>query len=300
MKRVALKELKPLYANLQRLHIGYYLESSDFKYFCLENDFDEQWDAAMEEILRREKVLVIGGPHYPRKQEEAFIFLLSLWHENTEDYSDFLLNTLLNFARWKDVKIDLNPIYENLKRLGLLDENLLKFAKEYKLIRDSKPAKVLKQIRKESIPFSKNQVFIVHGHDNGAKIEVARFIENLGLEAIILSEQVSGSSTIIEKLEKYTNVAYGIVLYTACDIGNIKGNESNLNNRARQNVVLEHGYLMGKIDRKNVTALVKGDIETPSDISGVIYTKMDSANGWKLTLAREMKARGLDVDMNRL
>jgi len=33
--------------------------------------------------------------------------------------------------------------------------------------------------------------------------------------------------------------------------------DPELKPRARQNVVFEHGYLMGKIGRKNVCALVK-------------------------------------------
>lgn len=49
--------------------------------------------------------------------------------------------------------------------------------------------------------YDKNKVFIVHGHDNEVKLEVARFIEKIGFEAIILHEQASNSQTIIEKIE---------------------------------------------------------------------------------------------------
>lgn len=66
----------------------------------------------------------------------------------------------------------------------------------------------------------------------------------------------------------------------------------------RQNVVFEHGYLIGKLGRDHVCALVKGDVETPGDISGVIYTSMDSAEGWKIQLANNMMDVGLSVDMN--
>lgn len=110
---------------------------------------------------------------------------------------------------------------------------------------------------------NKRKVFIVHGHDNEAKQEVSRFIEKLGLEAIILHEQAR--MTIIEKIEHYsTDADFALVLYTACDLG--RGvHESNIppNNRARQNVVFEHGYLVAKLGRKNVCSLVKGNIETP-------------------------------------
>lgn len=143
------------------------------------------------------------------------------------------------------------------------------------------------------------KVFIVHGRDNEAKQEVARFIEKLGLEAIILHEQVSRSHTIIEKIEEYSNVGYAVVIYTPCDEGRLKG-EKEFNSRARQNVVFEHGFLMGKIGRKNVCALVKGNIETPNDISGVVYENMDIGGAWKLSIAKELKAAGYQIDINNI
>lgn len=87
------------------------------------------------------------------------------------------------------------------------------------------------------IEMDKTKVFIVHGHDDLAKEQTARLVEKLGLEAIILHEQASGGDTIIEKIEKYSNVGFGIVLYTPCDLGKSK-NQLDLKNRARQKVVL--------------------------------------------------------------
>lgn len=150
------------------------------------------------------------------------------------------------------------------------------------------------------INMNKNtKVFIVHGRDDLAKEQVARFLENLGLEAIILHEQSDGGQTIIEKLESNTDVGFAVVLYTACDVGKYKDDES-LQGRARQNVVFEHGYLIAKIGRKNVLALVKESVERPSDISGVVYTAMDSGGAWKTKLANELKSSNFDVDMNRI
>lgn len=145
---------------------------------------------------------------------------------------------------------------------------------------------------------SASEVFVVHGHDDLAKVSVARFIEKLGLKAIILHEQHNAGMTLIEKIENYTNVGFAVVLYTECDLGGKDAN--NLQPRARQNVVFEHGYLMAKIGRNKVCALVKGKVETPSDISGVVYTPMDEHGAWHYMLAKELKASGYDIDMNRL
>lgn len=149
-------------------------------------------------------------------------------------------------------------------------------------------------------PMDKSKVFIVHGHDGEAKEAVARFVEKIGLEAIILHEQASSGNTIIEKIEANSNVGFAIVLYTPCDEGASKGKKDQLKPRARQNVVFEHGYLIGKIGRKNVSALVKGDIETPTDISGVVYIKMDEGEAWKYQVAKEMKACGYEFDPSKL
>tara|TARA_B110001469_G_scaffold33518_1_gene33974 strand:- start:8007 stop:8813 length:807 start_codon:yes stop_codon:yes gene_type:complete len=141
---------------------------------------------------------------------------------------------------------------------------------------------------------NKRKVFIVHGHDNEAKQEVARFIESLGLQTIILHEQASAGMTIIEKIERYSTEAdFALVLYTACDQG--RGmNEKNMppKDRARQNVVFEHGYLMAKLGRENVCSLVKRDIEKPNDISGVVYVPMDSPGAWKTEVKKELVACG--------
>ena len=154
--------------------------------------------------------------------------------------------------------------------------------------------------KKSNTPSSKanRKVFIVHGHDDAATSETARFIEQLKLIPIILREQPSAGNTIIEKIEANSDVGFGIVLYTECDLGTVKTEPDKLKFRARQNVVFEHGYLIGRIKRKNVCALVKGNIETPNDISGVVYVKMDS--GWKMELFKELKNSGFDIDANNI
>jgi len=95
-----------------------------------------------------------------------------------------------------------------------------------------------------------------------------------------------------------SDVDFGIVLYTPCDEGREKGLPT-LNSRARQNVVFEHGFLIGKLGRERVHALKKGLIETPNDISGIVYTPMDENGGWKLMIAQEMKRVGYQIDLNK-
>lgn len=188
-----------------------------------------------------------------------------------------------------------------------INEEIQKFAAKFTskvdyLIKLAQKVELLKsnEIANQDYALERNidnsKIFIVHGHDDLVKTETARFIEKLGFEPIILHEQVSAGKTIIEKIEEYTNVGFAIVLYTPCDVGAKKGDESNLKSRARQNVVFEHGYLISKIGRENVCAIVKGNVETPNDISGVVYISREG--DWKLDLAKEMRNSGYKVDMN--
>lgn len=142
-----------------------------------------------------------------------------------------------------------------------------------------------------------NQVFVIHGSDHGIKSEIARFLENLGLEPVILHEQADQGRTIIEKFEQSAQAGFAVALLTPDDVGG--ANQDNLQPRARQNVILELGYFIGKLGRSRVCALRQGDVEIPSDISGVLYIPLDDAGGWQMALIRELKNVGFNVDANR-
>lgn len=130
------------------------------------------------------------------------------------------------------------------------------------------------------------KIFIVHGHDDGLKNEVFIFLTNEGFQPVILHHEANEGQTIIEKLEKHiSGVSYAVVLYTACDEGKAK-NETELKKRARQNVVLEHGWLISKLSRKYVAAIVEDGVEFPGDLSGVVRI---SRSEWKYELSRELK-----------
>jgi hypothetical protein len=144
------------------------------------------------------------------------------------------------------------------------------------------------------------KIFIVHGHDEAVKQNVARFIDRLGFNAIILHEQSNDGRTVIEKFEANSDVGFAIVLLTPDDIGGSKQNPSHLQDRARQNVILELGYFFGNLGRSKVCALYKGSVELPSDFSGIIYVPFDDAGGWKISLAKELKSAGYSVDMNKV
>jgi len=144
------------------------------------------------------------------------------------------------------------------------------------------------------------RVFVVHGHDESAREKVARFLEKLDLEPIILHEQANAGLTVIEKFTQHANVAFAVVLLTADDVGGPKGASlAELQVRARQNVLMELGYFIGTLGRARVCALVQPGVEIPSDYRGVLYIDLDKAGAWRTQVAREMKIAGLSIDLNK-
>jgi predicted nucleotide-binding protein len=142
------------------------------------------------------------------------------------------------------------------------------------------------------------KVFIVHGHDEGARETVARFLERIGLDAIILHEQANKGRTVIEKVVAHSDVGFAVVLLTPDDEGCAKGGTPEP--RARQNVLLELGFFIGHLGRDKVCALKRGTLEIPSDFAGVVWETMDSNGGWRQALARELQAVGYDIDWNKV
>ena len=147
------------------------------------------------------------------------------------------------------------------------------------------------------LPLS-NKVFIVHGQDVSARNAVARFLDGVGFQSVILHEQTNRGLTVIEKVEANSDVGFAVVLLTPDDVGSLK--DGNPEPRPRQNVVLELGYFIGKLGRSKVCALKRGDMEIPSELAGVVWEVMDDNGAWKQALARELKAAGHVVDWNKV
>lgn len=145
-------------------------------------------------------------------------------------------------------------------------------------------------------------IFIIHGRDVSARLEV----QNLLLKAthhppIILMEQPNRGATIIEKIDEHLgeNAGFAVVLLTGDDRGGLAG-DGELLPRARQNVILELGYAMGKLGRRNVTLLHEEGVELPSDILGVAYYPLDAGGAWKARLIGDLKAANFDVNLESL
>jgi predicted nucleotide-binding protein len=160
---------------------------------------------------------------------------------------------------------------------------------------------VIPPLTQDSGAPASDEIFIVHGRDTPAKTEVVLLIERAGLKPIVLHEQANNGKTIIEKFEKHGSaVGFAVIVATPDDVGGLAvapPAAPELKPRARQNVIGEMFWFAGRLGREKVCALVKGDIEMPSDFAGVVYTPMDVHGGWKSKLLQELEAAGYD-DIN--
>ena len=175
-------------------------------------------------------------------------------------------------------------------------ESMIEEVEEYWDDEDQEPKSY---INSTSRRMNTNEIFVIHGRDNETKETIARFLEQLDLKPVILHEQSNQGRTIIEKFEQYAQVGFAVALLTPDDVGSLQEDAWNPKSRARQNVIFEFGYFIGRLGRKRVCALTKGDVEIPSDYAGVVYISLDDAGGWKNNLIKELKGAGIDVDANR-
>lgn len=226
----------------------------------------------------------LAWPAEPREELGLVILLIDRFAENPEAALDFA-HTFYYAG---------NNITANIQ--NLVSQTFVTFARDYidhvKRVTGSAEPTLLPE---RSGPAAR-KVFIVHGHDEGARESVARFLEQLAFEAVILHEQANQGRTVIEKIEAHGDVGFAVVLLTPDDLGGVPAEPPRP--RARQNVLLELGYFIGRLGRARVCALKRGDVEVPSDFGGVVYEPFDNGGGWKQALGRELQAAGFDIDWN--
>ena len=161
------------------------------------------------------------------------------------------------------------------------------------------PGKTVSPKKPERAPGT--AVFIVHGHDDETKTTVKRFIDELGLRPVSFHEQPSNGQSIFETFKEIsTDVGFAVVLLTPDDIGASKNEAVEAHKpRAPQHVIFELGYFLGELGRERICVLYKEGVERPSDIHGLVYVPMDTANRWQTKLGRNMKNAGLPINLDK-
>ncbi|MEX1159546.1 MAG: nucleotide-binding protein [Balneolaceae bacterium] len=146
------------------------------------------------------------------------------------------------------------------------------------------------------------KIFIVHGHDHVAKTELEIFLRELNLKPVVLHREADEGQTIIEKFEKHSNVGYAFIILSKDDKAQINqsknGRSEDFEFRARQNVILELGFFVGKLGRNRVCCLMQNGISVPSDISGLVYKPFhEHIEEVKYALIKELNKAGYPVEV---
>lgn len=293
-------------SDLFKLNIGDYLKGRQCKIFLTKINAINLWKTLYQEAEDERKYYSIGMDTEKVDNEEGFKKLFT-YVEKQVEVERLITQIVENFINHRIVYTDFSDLVESVEIIDFNDINV-KVIKD--AIIDFNAKKILQQDLIKGVSQSnvalvkekhseKTNIFIVHGHNEEIKQIVARILEKQNLNPIILNEQTDEGLTIIEKLEKYSDVHFAVVILTSDDLGKQKLIK-NLNPRARQNVILELGYFFAKLGRKNVLALYEKNVELPSDFSGILYTPIDSDGHWKYKLGKEIMAAGFKFDLNKI
>jgi len=232
----------------------------------------DSWNDYNSELLKQS----FNNPHseYRKDYDKKFATVTIFYNDDRQSF--------LQSISWfrSNLEDKLSSLRNLINKLDLLKSDL-----------------TLLSINKTQFVDSKD-IFIVHGHDEAVREKVARFLEKLSLKPIILHEQANSGKIIIEKFESHANVGFAVILLTGDDVGKVK-NAANDSPRARQNVILEWGFFIGKLGRNRVCALYEKGVELPSDLHGLLYVSLDG-RGWQMDLAKELKTAGYEIDLNKL
>lgn len=141
--------------------------------------------------------------------------LLEKIFDNKRIASDYRYSSVGIAAGWSslDNKVKLlgQQVVEDINKLESIFERLELYA-EVGTLSDT--------IARESSPRSPGRkVFVVHGHDEVAKLQAANLLIKLDIEPIILHEKPNQGRTIIEKFESCADVDFAVVLLTPDDVG---------------------------------------------------------------------------------
>lgn len=263
------------------------LASDDLKVFTDVLKAGVDFDVFLAAANKGGSMVGSASLNWPTNREEELGLSIIVIERGADDP-----NWFLNFAH--DYYYGGRKHFDSIRKL--MTSIIIPFSRDFRT-HVEKNSQATAVSRKDPTDFGR--VFIVHGHDEASRETVARFIVSVGLEPVILHEQANRGMTVLEKLIANGDVGYAVVLLTPDDLGRSIA-EGDDKPRARQNVILELGYFLGRLGRERVMALLRGSVEIPSDYLGVLYEEYDDGGGWRRKLARELQTAGYEIDWNKV
>lgn len=237
-----------------------------------------------------------SSPEFIRWHRNAEIAIASTFGKDSRHVKDFA-DVRYSLRHLASAEANMRAYRDGLGAAASILKSMLDEVGEY-WSEDGPPLGSAGEQRVRDTDTDRDKVFIIHGRDEGAKEAVARLLATLGLSPVILHEQPNLGRTLIEKFEGHAQVGFAVALLTPDDVGALRGKKDALSARARQNVIFEFGYFIGRLGRQRVCALTKGDVELPSDYEGIVYIPLDDGGAWRIALVKELRAAGFQVDAN--
>jgi len=249
----------------------------------------------------------INNPAFKSWRNDSIRFLQKVFGENSTEavtfgsivfYYTYLTYDFLNDG-WKEHIFNHKDVFEK----GL--RNAIFYLKNYESeilddvdLRDRVGGAGVGGQKGSSKKSNTKNILIVHGHNDSVKDKVASFISKLGIEPIILNEQINRGQTLLEKFEEYSDISVAIIIFTNEDMGN-NNDESEYEKKARQNMIFEVGYFLGELGDRNMIVIAEQGVILPSVLEGYDYFKMDSEEKWKKDIAEKLKdMKRFNIDMS--
>ena len=295
-----LPKYEVLQEDLESHHIENYLISREFKNMMNGMNAYLDWKQTFDKLDSVRNYFIIENDRKSIISCDTLKMYINRLSGNKDNSIDKVITGIIcNFIEWKNEKSDFSNILESVENSEFAEEhiNRIRFSIVFHNAKIFSVVEMEKKSKEETNTINLKDVFVVHGHNETIKLEVVRTLEKLKLNPIILHEQANEGLTIIEKFEKHSEVGFAVVLLTYDDFGNSKSNEDK-KKRARQNVVFELGYFIGKLGRHKVMPLYENEVELPSDMLGVVYEPLDLGGNWKFKLVKELKSAGFNVNAN--
>lgn len=259
--------LRPLIANLRKLQINKYLITDSFSHTLFEVGYDEKWRKYLDNHLEKS-----GAINYNPELVYPIVFesLTASAYNDFFGFHKYMLPIVKDFLIWKKDLTHLNDIKDALRQLSISAENINKCMEQIESRLSPKNESkdiILETSKLNEVKHNQKDIFIVHGHDKVARLELKEILkEEFKLNPIILQDKPNDTlETIFSKLDKHARICpTAIILMTPDDVIDAK-------KQARPNVLIELGYFLGLYppDNRRIIILRKDNCDIPSDIHGV-------------------------------
>lgn len=132
---------------------------------------------------------------------------------------------------------------------------------------------------------------IAFSTDASARKRVHDFLETLGLDHDLLDG--AGEGGLVQQIDSADDLSFALIL-----AGPELSDQAGMSSR----VAFELGFCAGRLGAQRLVVMSTEPTGTLSALTGtgLPVVPLDSADGWQLKLARQLKRAGIDVDLNRM